>query len=281
MSYGAYAQKNSARVHYNEVLDLTPFATGGALSTHPVSPISGQPTPAPSSVLPSPAERVLYRLAAVVVHYGTHQFGHYVCFRRLPSSSPPRLSRPLSETFGRPVFTDELDADGQPRKDTGPATGRGWLRISDDSVSRCGIESALAEGTGAFMLYYERVLPPSTALAPERAVTPVVEASAVSAPIGGPSRLVSRASTPARIVRSVSLSGYTHRTAVSEGSTSSRSSSSDHGSSSPGSSITSVEEAEENEGDPETQKSAAVKSADGPEREDTPVRPVPEMRTTS
>ena len=34
--------------------------------------------------------------------------------------------------------------------------GRGWLRISDDSVRECGIESVLQEGSGAFMLYYER-----------------------------------------------------------------------------------------------------------------------------
>ncbi|KZV75344.1 cysteine proteinase [Peniophora sp. CONT] len=285
MSYGAYAQKNSARVHYNEILDLTPFATSGALSTHPVSPISGQPmaasTPSSSSSL---AERVLYRLAAVVVHYGTHQFGHYVCFRRLPTSSPPRLARPISETAGRLVFTDELDKDGQAKKDVGPGTGRGWLRISDDAVSRVGIESVLAEGTGAFMLYYERVLPPLATPEPERAATPAAEpASAPTQLISGPSRLVSRASTPARIVRSVSLSGYSHAPhAASESSGSSRSSGSDHGSSSPGSSITSVEEAEEVEGISEVQKSAG-KSVEDPEREDTPVPPVdpPEGGTTS
>jgi len=32
------------------------------------------------------------------------------------------------------------------------------LRISDDSVGECGIESVLAEGSGAFMLYYERAV---------------------------------------------------------------------------------------------------------------------------
>lgn len=277
MSYGAYAQKNSARVHYNEILDLTPFSTSGALSTHPVSPISGQPMASSSTSQPTLAERVLYRLAAVVVHYGTHQYGHYVAFRRLPSSSPPRLAKSLAETNGRAVFTDELDAEGQSRKDVGPGTGRGWLRISDDSVSRCGVESALAEGTGAFMLYYERVLPPLSASTPESAATPVAEMT-----LSGPSRLVSRASTPARIVRSVSLSGYTHQPAVSDSSSSSRSSGSgsDHGSSSPGSSITSVEETEETEVDAQN---SAGKSVEDPEREDTPVPPVdpPEARPTS
>jgi len=39
-------------------------------------------------------------------------------------------------------------------------TGRGWLRISDDAVSEVGIESVLAESSGAFMLYYERAIHP-------------------------------------------------------------------------------------------------------------------------
>jgi len=38
-----------------------------------------------------------------------------------------------------------------------PAPGRGWLRTSDDSVREVGVEAVLQEGSGAFMLYYERV----------------------------------------------------------------------------------------------------------------------------
>jgi len=140
LSYGAYASKNSARVVFTELLDLSPFATAGALSTRPDSPISP-----PSSSTPP----VLYRLAAVVCHYGTHQYGHYVAFRRKPPIRPPRLA--ATSPKGEILF------EGEERR-----PGRGWLRISDDSVSECGVESALAEGTGAFMLYYERVLPPET-----------------------------------------------------------------------------------------------------------------------
>jgi ubiquitin carboxyl-terminal hydrolase len=82
--------------------------------------------------------RVLYRLAAVVCHYGQHSFGHYVCFRRKPRGlgrdGPPRLN----ERF-----------HAKP--------GRGWLRASDDAVREVGIETVLQEGSGAFMHYYERV----------------------------------------------------------------------------------------------------------------------------
>ena len=48
--------------------------------------------------------------------------------------------------------------DGEDPTEYGHGTGRGWLRISDDSVRECGIENVLAEGSSAFMLYYERVV---------------------------------------------------------------------------------------------------------------------------
>lgn len=49
---------------------------------------------------------------------------------------------------------------GPVREDKPPVPGRGWLRISDDNVEECGIERVLAEGVGAFMLFYERVVHP-------------------------------------------------------------------------------------------------------------------------
>lgn len=147
--FGAYASKNSVRVHFAEVLDLTPFTTSGMLSTSPSIPISSHmpsATAAAASLvhLTTKAQnpttqppRVLYRLAAVVCHYGQHSFGHYVCFRRKPRG------------VGRVV---------PPRPDEPPvAPGRGWLRASDDAVREVGIETVLQEGSGAFMLYYERV----------------------------------------------------------------------------------------------------------------------------
>jgi hypothetical protein len=49
---------------------------------------------------------------------------------------------------------------------SGSRPGSGWLRISDESVKECGIESVLQEGSGAFMLYYERVLQPRPGIYP-------------------------------------------------------------------------------------------------------------------
>ena len=82
--------------------------------------------------------RVLYRLAAIVCHYGQHSFGHYVCYRRKPRGS---------ERVGPPRLNDGFHA----------TPGKGWLRASDDAVREVGIETVLQEGSGAFMLYYERV----------------------------------------------------------------------------------------------------------------------------
>ncbi|KAF8967428.1 hypothetical protein BDZ97DRAFT_1916718 [Flammula alnicola] len=220
--YGQYATKNNIKVYFPEVLDLTPYTTSGSLSTIPTNSIS-TPSPPPTtsqpvliqssgsstissaasatssqprrSTTPTPetyapgAQRTIYRLAAVVCHYGQHSFGHYICYRRKPRRIggkwvPPTLVDPL-----RMEMDEEEDGqDGAEKKPNGSVvksanyfgsstygesryywedgteeeagTGRGWLRISDDSVSECGIESVLAEGSGAFMLYYERAVHP-------------------------------------------------------------------------------------------------------------------------
>jgi ubiquitin carboxyl-terminal hydrolase 1 len=169
LSYGHYAAKNTVRILFPEFLDLTPFTTSGNLSTKPSVPISSQPPLLPRSTTPTPAtyavQRIIYRLSAVVCHYGQHSFGHYVCYRRKPRPvsygsrrfAPPRLADPLGcdcekcQRYG-PVRDDDEAVDSMYRP------GRGWLRISDDSVKECGIETVVQEGSGAFMLYYERVV---------------------------------------------------------------------------------------------------------------------------
>lgn len=180
--YGHYASKNNCRVIFPEVLDLTPFTTSGQLSTIPSKPISTPPPNLPlhlaRSTTPTPATytspRTLYRLSAVVCHYGSHSFGHYICYRRKPRPkslgedrrwAPPKLACPLRcecekcQMFG-PIRDDEL-----PGKDAS-SPGRGWLRISDDSVRECGWETVIQESSGAFMLYYERVVLPGIYLSP-------------------------------------------------------------------------------------------------------------------
>ncbi|KAH8982431.1 hypothetical protein EDB92DRAFT_125397 [Lactarius akahatsu] len=226
--FGAYASKNTARVHFPEVLDLTPYTTSGMLSTSPSIPISSHMPPttatsaaaAASLAIPSslsssktktPPPRVLYRLAAVVCHYGQHSFGHYVCFRRKPRGAgrvvPPRLDEGPSAA---------------------PPAGRGWLRVSDDAVREVGIETVLLEGAGAFMLYYERVVGEDAsgrswtgaglhaweagagAEGQEKKAQQIQEGPAIHEPPGREKVVVAAVSPPtavikARVVRSVSL----------------------------------------------------------------------------
>ncbi|KAK0491556.1 hypothetical protein IW261DRAFT_1547588 [Armillaria novae-zelandiae] len=178
--YSHYAAKNNIRVIFPEVLDLTPFTTSGNLSTVPTSSLSTPSILPPRSTTPTPTtyanlhSRTIYRLSAVVCHYGQHSFGHYVCFRRKPPNSsvqdrwkPPKIifkdssstSIKREDDSGPPVDFEWEDEDSL----SGAGTGKGWLRISDATVDECGIEGVLREGSGAFMLYYERaVISPPT-----------------------------------------------------------------------------------------------------------------------
>ncbi|KAF8759597.1 Cysteine proteinase [Rhizoctonia solani] len=143
------AIKNPCRVTFPEYLDLAPFTTSGQLSTSPtmpisqpttpvVTPIDGRPFIFPNSGLTNGATHlgpnsqlfppkspigggctIMYRLAAVVCHYGAHSYGHYVTFRRVP--------------------------------------GDRWIRASDADVAEVSLREVLSETVGTFMLYYERV----------------------------------------------------------------------------------------------------------------------------
>lgn len=84
--------------------------------------------------------------------------------------SPPKLVDPLRVEDDDAANGGSATSDGETKTsgrylwddyandDDGYGTGKGWLRISDDAVRECGIESVLAEGSGAFMLYYERAV---------------------------------------------------------------------------------------------------------------------------
>ncbi|KIK98299.1 hypothetical protein PAXRUDRAFT_31259 [Paxillus rubicundulus Ve08.2h10] len=169
LSYGQFAMKNSIRVFFPEILDLTPFMTSGSLSTVPSVPISAPPPNLPRSTTPTQAmystPQTVYRLSAVVCHYGQHSFGHYVCFRRKPRPpscgatryAPPRLAHFLGCECEKCLQLGNIRDDND-AVDSMYRPGRGWLRVSDDSVKECGLESVLQEGSGAFMLYYERVV---------------------------------------------------------------------------------------------------------------------------
>ncbi|XP_013924593.1 PREDICTED: ubiquitin carboxyl-terminal hydrolase 30 [Thamnophis sirtalis] len=68
----------------------------------------------------------VYRLMAVVVHHGDMHSGHFVTFRRSPSSSR-----------------------------TPPSAGSQWLWVSDDVVRKSSLQEVLA--SSAYLLFYERI----------------------------------------------------------------------------------------------------------------------------
>ncbi|KAG0202999.1 hypothetical protein BGX33_009359 [Mortierella sp. NVP41] len=73
-------------------------------------------------------ERVVYRLLSVVVHLGSHNSGHFVTYRRIPSDCEDE----------RPTMEDEDK----------------WWRISDEDVQI--VEWSLVKNAEAYMLFYEK-----------------------------------------------------------------------------------------------------------------------------
>jgi ubiquitin carboxyl-terminal hydrolase 1 len=102
-------RKNYAHVRYPAVLDLKPW------------------------MLDFCSNSMLYRLQAVVTHYGRHENGHYICYKKHPS---------------RPEDGIELE-DHVPQTET-------WWRLSDEDVSESTEEDVLGQ-SGVFMLFYERL----------------------------------------------------------------------------------------------------------------------------
>lgn len=107
-------RKNYAEVQYPEMLDLRPW------------------------LLESGSSPATFKLSAVVQHYGRHENGHYICYRK-HAGIPP-------------LTDDEPDADDI---DQGYGNER-WWRLSDEDVSSVSEDVALGQA-GAFMLFYEQV----------------------------------------------------------------------------------------------------------------------------
>lgn len=72
----------------------------------------------------------IYDLRAVITHYGRHENGHYICYRKHKSSS-------------------------RDKTDITTGTVESWWRLSDEAVSKASEDDVLAQG-GVFMLFYER-----------------------------------------------------------------------------------------------------------------------------
>lgn len=103
--------KNSKNVEFPAILDLNPIVAGPAEINMDARLSFKRPaeSDAPQN------QNLLYNLKAVISHYGTHNYGHYICYRKFRGT---------------------------------------WWRISDESVYVVS-EGEVLNSQGTFMLFYE------------------------------------------------------------------------------------------------------------------------------
>ncbi|KAF1989958.1 cysteine proteinase [Aulographum hederae CBS 113979] len=121
---------------------------------------------------PDVAHLVPYRLKSIVTHWGHHDGGHYVCFRRYKLAPAP-------------VFEEDEDKAGRDKgkeKET-----EEWWRISDDNVYSVPEGGVLGQSGQVVMLFYERidVSHPSAEVDVEKVDSEQVPGSADEAPKSG------------------------------------------------------------------------------------------------
>ncbi|EFX02509.1 ubiquitin c-terminal hydrolase [Grosmannia clavigera kw1407] len=125
---------------------------------------------------PSKITGPLYELRAVITHYGQHENGHYVCYRKHPAPHRPS-DEEVEPEKGRdrktPGFASEADAvvDGtsdeatdepstteklEPLEDDHNTSESQWWRLSDQNVTLSDETTVLSQG-GVFMLFYDRI----------------------------------------------------------------------------------------------------------------------------
>ncbi|KAI9286404.1 hypothetical protein BC943DRAFT_359565 [Umbelopsis sp. AD052] len=123
--------KNTCQVAFPETLDLSPYCTNSDLGVDPDAPISG------AQVQDSEGQKKYqYRLMSTVVHYGSHNFGHFIAYKR-------RMGRcGCQKCQSNSAAQVEL-------------TQHDWYRVSDENVDTCPVQDVLK--ANPYMLIYELV----------------------------------------------------------------------------------------------------------------------------
>lgn len=124
-------KKNCCQVKFPKILDLGPWCIGSTGNVENLSTEEWIMNPDWSMVAGSRKlsrqKGPSYELRAVITHYGRHENGHYVCYKKYPILGTG----------------DEQDR---------------WWRLSDDEVMRVSEENVLGQG-GVFMLFYDCIDP--------------------------------------------------------------------------------------------------------------------------
>ncbi|CAI7593053.1 unnamed protein product [Penicillium glandicola] len=142
--YTGMLEKNLAAVAFPQMIDLNnwclgtqPLSKSGDNSEHWETNPSRSMLPQPGESLQVPSRQ--YQLRAIITHYGRHENGHYICYRKYPTSE-----------FTAPAPDEILQAEGDKDKP------ERWWRLSDDDVQMVSEGHVMTQG-GAFMLFYEAV----------------------------------------------------------------------------------------------------------------------------
>ncbi|KAI8368119.1 uncharacterized protein BYT42DRAFT_617674 [Radiomyces spectabilis] len=120
--------KNQCHISFPEYLDMSPYCTDGTLNTQPHMPIS---------TLTS-KNAAKYKLMSTVVHFGSHNFGHFIAYKR--RMMPSHCSCRQCSSSNEPPELNTHDS---------------WYRISDEEVDVCSLDDVLR--ANPYMLLYELV----------------------------------------------------------------------------------------------------------------------------
>lgn len=195
--------KNMAAVEFPMVLDLGPWCIGSAengraseLSQTEVEADQEQWITDPKASMAAGDARQskisgpIYELRAVITHYGRHENGHYVCYRRHPGQARRDYTSQdagnedeqrheaagedstddVDSTYEDQVFEDiasEADNDDQ----DGEQQESQWWRLSDETVYQVSEQDVLSQG-GVFMLFYDCVDPNSVLVSGTKGAEP-------------------------------------------------------------------------------------------------------------
>ncbi|KAF2806527.1 cysteine proteinase [Mytilinidion resinicola] len=164
--------KNYAEVRFPKDLDLGPWCLGsrsGRDEEWTEDPNMSMIADLDEDLEPSPFK---FTLRAVVTHYGRHENGHYICYRKHPTISSDSNDRVVSKES----FSDN-ESDS-------PQLDQSWWRLSDEDVSKVSESHVLGQG-GVFMLFYERCEsdpPPPSQVSSGTAIDSSFDALAITSP---------------------------------------------------------------------------------------------------
>ncbi|KAL2357560.1 hypothetical protein BJ546DRAFT_800323, partial [Cryomyces antarcticus] len=145
--YTGAQKKNYAEVSFEKDLDLSYWCLGPS-DDGPDATEEWAMDPARSMLRDKdqPSARLLecqYELRAAITHYGRHENGHYICYRRHPQAAQAHESS-----------TDMSNNHEPPTENDAYRDVEQWWRLSDEDVSAVSEEDVLQQG-GVFMLFYE------------------------------------------------------------------------------------------------------------------------------